>query len=134
MHGAYREAAWFDPNCEEGNRARQECAEAALDDLVAWLSAGNDGRIAILDGSHTTLNKRDYALQRLQPLECKVRLYCKASEPRSRVRAGTEVTRLAMPVSRPLGPRGCPRLRVFRCRLNACCLCLRANNKNRKPS
>ncbi|KAJ8614209.1 hypothetical protein CTAYLR_001110 [Chrysophaeum taylorii] len=72
MHGAYREASWFNPECSEGAVARQQCHDAALDDLSEWLEAGNDGRIAILDGTHATLDKREYAVQRLAPLECKV--------------------------------------------------------------
>lgn len=115
MYGAYREAAWFDPKCEEGNRARQECAEAALDDLVVWLSAGNDGRIAILDGSHTTIDKRDYALQRLEPLECKVRhVVVNTARPPCALHEGDSARDAGLA---PLGPRGYPRLRVFRCRV-----------------
>ena len=72
MHGFFRSAEWFDPDHEEGARARKECADAALDDLVDWVDCGNDGRIAILDGTHSTLEKRKYTLQRLEPLECKV--------------------------------------------------------------
>lgn len=66
------DADWFGADNEEGVRARHECAKAALDDLIAWMRAGNDGRVAILDGTHSTLAKREYALSRLQELECKV--------------------------------------------------------------
>uniref|UniRef100_A0A7S3JY63 6-phosphofructo-2-kinase domain-containing protein n=2 Tax=Aureoumbra lagunensis TaxID=44058 RepID=A0A7S3JY63_9STRA len=72
MHGAYHKADWFDPANEAGSEARKKCSDAAMDDLVAWVASGNDGRVAILDGTHSTLEKRKYTLKRLAPLECKV--------------------------------------------------------------
>jgi len=72
--GHFRSADWFDPEHEEGTKARKECADAALEDLKHWVAAGNDGRVAVLDGTHSTLDKRQYAQNFLAPLACKVRL------------------------------------------------------------
>ncbi|KAH8084437.1 6-phosphofructo-2-kinase [Aureococcus anophagefferens] len=38
----------------------------------AWLAEENDGRVAILDGTHSTLAKRNYAYDKLRKLDCKV--------------------------------------------------------------
>lgn len=75
LHGAYHSAAWFDPEYAEGVAKRQVSQDAALEDLVEWMCSGNDGRVGILDGTHSTLAKRETVIQRLSPLECKVRVF-----------------------------------------------------------
>ena len=51
---------------------RKASTDAALTDLCSWVAEANDGRVAILDGTHSTRQKRDYALSWLEKLECKV--------------------------------------------------------------
>ncbi|KAH8044082.1 6-phosphofructo-2-kinase [Aureococcus anophagefferens] len=41
-------------------------------DKIPWLAEENDGRVAILDGTHSTLAKRNYAYDKLRKLDCKV--------------------------------------------------------------
>jgi hypothetical protein len=72
MLGNFHDATWFDQSNTEAVAARKRCTDAALDDLVSWLKLANDGRVAILDGTHSTLAKREYAFTRLEALECKV--------------------------------------------------------------
>ena len=70
--GDHHPAEWFDPKNETGARERKLATDAALGDLSAWLAEENDGRVAILDGTHSTLAKRNYAYDRLRKLDCKV--------------------------------------------------------------
>mmetsp|Transcript_21010 Transcript_21010/g.74709 ORF Transcript_21010/g.74709 Transcript_21010/m.74709 type:complete len:534 (-) Transcript_21010:38-1639(-) len=72
MSGNHHAATWFEADHAEGREARRLCTDAALRDLVDWVDAENDGRIAILDGTHSTLAKRQYVLDKLKPLKCKV--------------------------------------------------------------
>ena len=72
MLGNFHDAAWFDQKNAEAVAARKTCTDEALNDLAAWLMLANDGRVAILDGTHSTLAKRNYAYDRLIALECKV--------------------------------------------------------------
>ncbi|EGB09944.1 hypothetical protein AURANDRAFT_2314, partial [Aureococcus anophagefferens] len=70
--GDHHPAEWFDPKNETGARERKLATDAALGDLSAWLAEENDGRVAILDGTHSTLAKRNYAYDKLRKLDCKV--------------------------------------------------------------
>ena len=72
LHGAHHPAAWFDPQNPQGAAERKQATDAALRDLCDWVDEANDGRVAILDGTHSTLAKRNYALTQLNRLECKV--------------------------------------------------------------
>ena len=46
--GAGQDAAFFDPENEEGRRKRRECSNAALDDLLQWLEH-TEGQIAVYE-------------------------------------------------------------------------------------
>jgi len=72
LHGPHHDAAWFEPNNPIGLVQRKAATDAALADLRKWVAEANDGRIAILDGTHSTLQKRQYAIQTLKSLEVKI--------------------------------------------------------------
>ena len=55
-----------------GLKQRKAATDAALKDLKEWVAEANDGRVAILDGTHSTLAKRQYAIQTLKSLEVKI--------------------------------------------------------------
>jgi tRNA uridine 5-carbamoylmethylation protein Kti12 len=51
--------SFFDPTNEEGMKLRNECAQAAMDDLKSWLTEGKDlGRVAIYDATNSTKKRR----------------------------------------------------------------------------
>ncbi|MCA9570786.1 MAG: histidine phosphatase family protein [Myxococcales bacterium] len=54
--GAGQPASFFSPDNREGRAAREAMAEAAVDDLLAWLVA--DGEIAVLDATNSTRRRR----------------------------------------------------------------------------
>ena len=72
LHGPHHDAAWFDPANPVGLKQRKAATDAALKDLKEWVAEANDGRVAILDGTHSTLAKRQYAIQTLKSLEVKI--------------------------------------------------------------
>mmetsp|Transcript_7785 Transcript_7785/g.24501 ORF Transcript_7785/g.24501 Transcript_7785/m.24501 type:complete len:512 (-) Transcript_7785:157-1692(-) len=72
LHGPHQSAEWFAPDNAEGVAQRKAATDAALAELCDWVKQKNDGRVAILDGTHSTLKKRNYALSWLSELECKV--------------------------------------------------------------
>ena len=60
--GSKHRADFFDPENEDGNRARSQMAEAALGDLLAWMEAG--GEVAIYDATNSTQARRATVRQR----------------------------------------------------------------------
>jgi len=62
--GPAQPAAFFDPDNAQGNQARARMADAALRDLVAWLTAGH-GRVAIYDATNTTRERRRWVVDAL---------------------------------------------------------------------
>eukprot|EP00744_Colponema_vietnamica_P007545 GILI01010846.1.p1 GENE.GILI01010846.1~~GILI01010846.1.p1 ORF type:complete len:433 (+),score=114.27 GILI01010846.1:68-1366(+) len=50
-------AEWFDQNNEEGRAARDQCADAALADAIAFLKT-SEGDVAIYDGTNCTRARR----------------------------------------------------------------------------
>ena len=58
--GAQQPAAFFDPHNPEGMAARRRVAEAALDDMFAWLRPHGPGEVAIYDATNTTRARRDW--------------------------------------------------------------------------
>lgn len=62
--GADQPAAFFDPSNPEGRAAREKVAEAALDDVIAWIGAGGD--VAVYDATNSTRDRRDRVRRRLQ--------------------------------------------------------------------
>jgi broad specificity phosphatase PhoE/predicted kinase len=61
--GADQPATFFDPSNPEGRAAREGLAEAALDDLLAWVRAG--GQVAIYDATNSTRARRATVRRRL---------------------------------------------------------------------
>lgn len=58
----------FGPDNEDGLKMRMACAEAALEDLVAFMAAGNEmGRVAIFDATNCTRARRQWLVDRLKP-------------------------------------------------------------------
>ncbi len=71
MLGSMHNHEFFDPNNAEGKMARLAVAQAALDDLFAWLR--KDGEVGIYDATNTTRARRDLVIARcieenVQPL------------------------------------------------------------------
>ena len=56
--GSNQPAAFFDPTNADGVSARRAMAEAALNDVFAWLQ--NDGQIAIYDATNATRARREW--------------------------------------------------------------------------
>ena len=57
---------FFAPDNSEGQALRQTFAEEALNDLKVWMEAENTlGRVGILDGSNTTVERRQWILSEL---------------------------------------------------------------------
>jgi broad specificity phosphatase PhoE/predicted kinase len=56
--GAHQPHSFFDPDNPEGRAARRAMAEAALEDVRAWLADG--GEVAIYDATNITRARRDW--------------------------------------------------------------------------
>ena len=56
--GAHQPHSFFDPDNEGGRTARRAMAEAALDDVRAWLEDG--GEVAIYDATNITRERREW--------------------------------------------------------------------------
>ncbi|OQR91584.1 fructose-2,6-bisphosphate 2-phosphatase [Achlya hypogyna] len=61
--GAEHGADFFDPNNPQGKQQRMEMAEAAMEDMLHYL--GNEGEVAIYDGTNSTLERRLWIQQRI---------------------------------------------------------------------
>jgi hypothetical protein len=59
--GAQQPATFFDPDNEEGKKARLHMAIAALDDMVEWLIEG--GVVGIYDATNSTEARRYFWTQ-----------------------------------------------------------------------
>lgn len=55
-------AAFFDPSNAEGQRARTAFADAALDDLLAWIRDG--GEVGLYDATNVERSRRQHVLER----------------------------------------------------------------------
>jgi broad specificity phosphatase PhoE len=62
--GSQQPASFFDPANEAGRASREALALAALDDLTAWVTAG-EGRVAVYDATNATRARRDAVEGRL---------------------------------------------------------------------
>ncbi|RHZ03705.1 hypothetical protein DYB37_009494 [Aphanomyces astaci] len=61
--GADHSAKFFDPDNADGKKQRMEMAEAAMDDMLQYLS--NEGEVAIYDGTNSTLERRLWIQDRI---------------------------------------------------------------------
>ncbi len=57
--GAQQPATFFDPDNRDGMAARRRMAEAAMEDMFAWLRPRGPGEVAIYDATNTTRARRD---------------------------------------------------------------------------
>lgn len=57
--GAQQPAAFFDPDNPDGVAARRQMAEAAMEDMFAWLRPHGEGEVAIYDATNATRARRD---------------------------------------------------------------------------
>lgn len=65
--GAITPASFFDPKNVEGDKARQECAKLAMQDLRSWIQkADKSGRVGIYDATNTTRQRRSWILKELE--------------------------------------------------------------------
>mmetsp|Transcript_3263 Transcript_3263/g.11430 ORF Transcript_3263/g.11430 Transcript_3263/m.11430 type:complete len:645 (+) Transcript_3263:41-1975(+) len=62
--GAFHTHEFFDPDNEQGTRAREKIALAVLDDVFAWLRA-ETGSVAVFDGTNSTRRRRNLILERV---------------------------------------------------------------------
>jgi len=51
---------------------RKQCSEAAMEDMKAYLTAENDGRVAVYDATNTTIERRRWVSEQLAGLAVKV--------------------------------------------------------------
>lgn len=65
-------AAFFDHRDEKGQALRRQCSEAAMQDMRAFISAKNDGRVAIYDATNTTAARRRWVFDSLNDLNIKI--------------------------------------------------------------
>ncbi|RQM29386.1 hypothetical protein B5M09_004395, partial [Aphanomyces astaci] len=61
--GADHSAKFFDPDNADGKKQRMDMAEAAMDDMLQYLS--NEGEVAIYDGTNSTLERRLWIQDRI---------------------------------------------------------------------
>jgi broad specificity phosphatase PhoE/predicted kinase len=59
--GSHHRQDFFDPNNVEGTRARNDMAQAALNDLSEWMKTG--GEVAIYDATNTTRARRQHVME-----------------------------------------------------------------------
>eukprot|EP00742_Colponemidia_sp_Colp-10_P001041 GILJ01001127.1.p1 GENE.GILJ01001127.1~~GILJ01001127.1.p1 ORF type:complete len:463 (-),score=42.69 GILJ01001127.1:234-1556(-) len=80
--GAALDAEFFDPQNPNGVEARRQVAQAALDDLVAWLQ-NKDGEVAIYDGTNSTRERRQMVCKRVseEPNMELIWVECSCSDP-----------------------------------------------------
>lgn len=57
MCGGLKDAEWFDPNNHEALLMRNQCNQAAIQDMIEFLSQCNNG-VAILDSTNPTHTRR----------------------------------------------------------------------------
>jgi len=57
--GAQQPATFFDPDNPDGVAARRQMAEAAMEDMFAWLRPHGEGEVAIYDATNATRARRD---------------------------------------------------------------------------
>ena len=61
--GAQQPATFFDPDNPEGVAARRQMAEAAMEDMFAWLRPNGTGEVAIYDATNAVRARRDLVHQ-----------------------------------------------------------------------
>ena len=59
------DAKFFDVNNTEGEKARRAAAEAAVDDMMKWFE-DKDNKVAILDATNSTKDRRKWIFDRIQ--------------------------------------------------------------------
>jgi len=57
-----KDAEWFDPNNVEARKAREECNQTAIQNMITFL-AGQPNGIAILDSTNPTHERRTNLLR-----------------------------------------------------------------------
>ncbi|KAI9596423.1 histidine phosphatase superfamily [Syncephalis fuscata] len=62
--GAKQPHDFFDPDNPDGIKKRQEAASAAMDDLLAWITAEEGSAVAIYDATNSTPDRRRWILER----------------------------------------------------------------------
>mmetsp|Transcript_106382 Transcript_106382/g.308307 ORF Transcript_106382/g.308307 Transcript_106382/m.308307 type:complete len:433 (+) Transcript_106382:421-1719(+) len=65
-------ASFFDHGNEDAVKLRKQCSEAAMEDMTAYLTAENDGRVAVYDATNTTMERRRWVAEQLAGLAVKV--------------------------------------------------------------
>lgn len=68
--GAQQPADFFDPNNPEGLAARRAMAEAAMDDMLAWLDT--TGEVGIYDATNSTRTRRAWVRRTCEQAGCRV--------------------------------------------------------------
>lgn len=68
--GAQQSAHFFDPNNEEGLRARMELAIECMNDMLQWFSGG--GLVGIYDATNSTMKRRKIVKDRLEAVGVRV--------------------------------------------------------------
>ena len=71
-------SGFFDPDNADGVKAREECADRALDDMMNFFREG--GQIAIYDGTNSTLSRRSKVTKRVNESDMNVGLLWIESE------------------------------------------------------
>ncbi len=100
--GPGQDHSFFDPRNEEGLKARQRMAEAAMDDLVRWTRDG--GEVAIYDATNSTRSRRAWVAEELgrHGIDCVfVELF---TEDQSIIDANIRQTKLSSPDYRTYDP------------------------------
>eukprot|EP00597_Dinobryon_sp_UTEXLB2267_P015822 CAMPEP_0170115900 /NCGR_PEP_ID=MMETSP0020_2-20130122/11851_1 /TAXON_ID=98059 /ORGANISM="Dinobryon sp., Strain UTEXLB2267" /LENGTH=558 /DNA_ID=CAMNT_0010343719 /DNA_START=58 /DNA_END=1734 /DNA_ORIENTATION=+ len=70
-YGALKDAEWFDSNNVEARKAREECNQTAIKDMITFL-AGQPNGIAILDSTNPTHERRTNLLRVMNAARVKV--------------------------------------------------------------
>lgn len=62
--GAGQNAAFYDPDNEEGRKQRRQLSNACLEDLLQWLAQTESAHVGILDATNSTAERREQLLVR----------------------------------------------------------------------
>ncbi|GJQ11164.1 hypothetical protein GpartN1_g2955.t1 [Galdieria partita] len=101
--GASQPAQFFDPNNQEGRRARWELAIKCLDDLILWLKHQH-GQVGIYDATNSTKERRKYVKERLETESIRVLFLESICEDKSIIEHNIMETKLRMPDYQNMDP------------------------------
>lgn len=93
--GSHHRQDFFDPQNEEGRRARNEVADMAMTDVVAFLLAG--GEVAIYDATNTTRARRRHLRERCEAAKLQVVFVESVCEDPTIIEANIRETKLTSP-------------------------------------